>query len=228
MLGRGLRGQHAGPAARHGAAAGGGARDVTGELAHRAQGRGSDGRQHVTTQIQARPTLYRGIRMRSRLEADYAANLDRMGCQWTYEPECFASADCQWLPDFLVRFPDGTTPDMYIEVKPAEPLIQLEDRSIDYFNNVDDVLKRMGSAAWASEPNATLSLVFWQYGGPFYLVVYAIDMEAPWYALNGGPVEFLWPGMGQSKRLCQLRAQDAAEYRKQVSGAVPLQAGNGS
>ena len=62
--------------------------------------------------IHARPTTYNGIRMRSRLEASYAAELDRRRLPWEYEPRCFANAQGQYLPDFKVG---GNT---YIEIKP--------------------------------------------------------------------------------------------------------------
>ena len=67
-----------------------------------------------TGTIQARPTLYKGIRMRSRLEADYASSLDRRGIDWQYEPTCFGGPDGQWLPDFKT----GTG--HYVEVKRAD------------------------------------------------------------------------------------------------------------
>lgn len=38
------------------------------------------------TRIAARPTTYNGIRMRSRLEATFAANLDRRGCGGQPDP----------------------------------------------------------------------------------------------------------------------------------------------
>jgi hypothetical protein len=56
----------------------------------------------ATTEIKARPTIYKGIQMRSRLEADYAPHLDTPAPgwihepgqvfepDWDYEPECFA------------------------------------------------------------------------------------------------------------------------------------------
>ena len=74
---------------------------------------GTEERSVSTSTIQARPTLYNGIQMRSRLEADYASCLDRGGIDWKYEPTCFAGPDGQWLPDFK------TKPGGYIEVKPA-------------------------------------------------------------------------------------------------------------
>lgn len=65
-----------------------------------------------THPMQARPTVYKGIRMRSRLEALYAAGFDDDGIPWEYEPECFADDTGQYLPDF--RF-SGV--DDYLEVK---------------------------------------------------------------------------------------------------------------
>lgn len=81
--------------------------------------------------IPARPTSYKGVTMRSRLEAGFAMWLDTMRWEWEYEPECFAYEGGQWLPDFhLIGVPcvwpdwqDGelftTSTDVYVEVKPA-------------------------------------------------------------------------------------------------------------
>jgi len=49
-----------------------------------------------------RPTVYKGIRMRSRLEASVAAFLDREGLPWEYERSAFADERRQYLPDFRV------------------------------------------------------------------------------------------------------------------------------
>lgn len=94
-----------------------------------------------TVVIPARPTIYRGIRMRSRLEALWAAELDLVyPGRWQYEPICFADGFGQYLPDFGL---DMGTP-VYIEVKPPgiDPAGQLA---------------RM-SPIWASEPEAELWL----------------------------------------------------------------------
>lgn len=61
----------------------------------------------MTYAIEARPTTYRGIPMRSRLEARFAAFLDDMGYVWEYEPRAFASQAGQYLPDFWVSGTDG-------------------------------------------------------------------------------------------------------------------------
>lgn len=66
--------------------------------------------------IKARPTIYKGIQMRSRLEAEYAQHLDAQGLDWKYEPMCYASHAGQYLPDFEVQQPySGRS---FVEVKP--------------------------------------------------------------------------------------------------------------
>lgn len=74
--------------------------------------------------IKARPTVYNGIKMRSRLEAHYAAYLDANNHPWQYEPECFATETGQYLPDFAIT--DQTEAVAYIEVKP-EPILRDPD-----------------------------------------------------------------------------------------------------
>lgn len=71
----------------------------------------------------ARPTTHRGIAMRSRLEAGFAAWLDSVRLDWTYEPQCYASELGQYLPDFhLAGVPiRGAEPrHIFVEVKHDE------------------------------------------------------------------------------------------------------------
>jgi hypothetical protein len=57
------------------------------------------------------PTLYRGRRFRSRLEAKYAALFDQLGWSWEYEP-----IDLQgWIPDFVI---EGKPVPILVEIKP--------------------------------------------------------------------------------------------------------------
>ena len=148
----------------------------------------------MTETIRARPTLYKGIRMRSRLEADYAAYLEREGHDWHYESECFASAAGQWLPDFLVKHKSGD--ETFLELKPAG---RLDD---DYMaldgESIDGHLTRM-TIAWESKPAASLVLVYWQYGCPAVMEITSGCKGAPWLA-QGGPLPLLWTGMGQFDR----------------------------
>jgi hypothetical protein len=52
--------------------------------------------------MKAIPTIYSGVRFRSRLEAKWAAFFDRIGWPWEYEPFDLEG----WAPDFLLRFPE--------------------------------------------------------------------------------------------------------------------------
>lgn len=62
------------------------------------------------------PTVYRGIRFRSRLEARWALFLDEIGLSYHYELEGFESSNTRYLPDFFI--PAWNT---WIEIKPKEP-----------------------------------------------------------------------------------------------------------
>jgi Dna[CI] antecedent, DciA len=153
---------------------------------------------------QTTPTVYKGIQMRSRLEADFAAWLDRTLSRicvptyrtWAYEPECFASADGQWLPDF--RLDDH----VYIELKP----IGLLPGGAADFEFIDGVLQRM-MIVRASKPDAWLRLVFWEYGAeeaPIELFSrhqddpwWIADQNARWLALWPGKTRFLRPVGGR-------------------------------
>ncbi|MCM3882244.1 hypothetical protein [Frankia sp. R82] len=106
---------------------------------------------------QARPTMYAGTQMRSRLEADFAGWLDRQGLKWEYEPTCFAGPDGQWLPDFRL-----SGYDIYIELKPVAfggEGFDEEPRN-DRMRRAVDKMK----IAFLTEPTATVALIFWEYG----------------------------------------------------------------
>lgn len=60
------------------------------------------------------PTVYRGVQMRSRLEARYAALFDILGIRWEYEPVDLRG----YVPDFVVQL---LVP-VLLECKPAVTL----------------------------------------------------------------------------------------------------------
>lgn len=75
----------------------------------------------------AKPTLYRNVQFRSRLEARWAAFFDLAGWRWNYEPFDLP----QWTPDFALK---GACNTVLVEVKPiewagadAEQILQRED-----------------------------------------------------------------------------------------------------
>lgn len=100
----------------------------------------------TTATLVARPTVYEGIHMRSRMEARAAAYFDRLGWPWQYEPRAYASGGIQYLPDFEVRpWVGGVS--VFLEVKGAHP-------TLDEF---DAMLRRM-TVIRASEPEAWLAV----------------------------------------------------------------------
>lgn len=151
--------------------------------------------------IEGRPTMYSGTQMRSRLEADYAANLDKAGISWAYEPACFAGPDGQWLPDFRLKFKG--MPNIYVELKP------MPDHEILDQEYVDSLLRKM-EIAWLSEPTANLHLVFWQWRqgpGARLLTLGSYEPESglqcrAWRVdVDRCQRSYLWPGMGQTERV---------------------------
>ena len=63
--------------------------------------------------IKAIPTVYAGVRFRSRLEARWAAFFDLAGIKWDYEPFDLDG----WAPDFMLRTDIGH---ILVEVKPVD------------------------------------------------------------------------------------------------------------
>lgn len=103
------------------------------------------------TTYTARPTIYNGVKMRSRLEAGFAAWLDERGFEWEYEPECFANDTGQYLPDFVLfdlPVTGGGSPVTYVEVKPSSPAESGRRRM-----GASELEKRL-SIIWSSRPDA--------------------------------------------------------------------------
>lgn len=87
-------------------------------------------------------TEYKGIKFRSKLEAQWAVLFDELNIKWEYEPEGYDLGNGLWyLPDFLIDFNDGWAP-MYVEVKgcmtdtDAEKIKRLEGLLWDEKRNV--------------------------------------------------------------------------------------------
>jgi len=73
--------------------------------------------------IEAIPTVYRGIKFRSRIEARWAAFFDAIRIRWEYEPQGYAINGINYLPDFWL--PDvhsrGIPGGLFFEVKGIAP-----------------------------------------------------------------------------------------------------------
>lgn len=112
-------------------------------------------REIITRTIDAEPTDYRGVHMRSRLEADFARHLDGKGIEWIYEPEIFGPLGRGYLPDFLLT--SGPEP-CYVEIKPT--IEQAESAKLQM------------PVIWVHKPSALLLIVSAE-GNRFYA-------RAPW------------------------------------------------
>lgn len=123
------------------------------------------------TAMAARPTTYNGVPMRSRLEARFAAFLDRSGFTWEYEPRAFASEQGQYLPDFRVS-DAGARSDMYVEVKGPDAGVVV----------LCGAMARM-EIIHASEPRASLAFIVEQWLVPGSLEF----MVMPWRGLGWMP-----------------------------------------
>lgn len=143
-----------------------------------------------------RPTMYRGIKMRSRLEADFAQYLDSVEAEWSYEPTCFAGPIGQWLPDFRAESGNSV---YYVEVKPENFLERPNEE-------IDDLLARM-EVAWLSEPSVYLHMVPWKWterapsGSLFGHPGSRLWFYQPPGAINPTRRQYIWPGRGQLDRL---------------------------
>ena len=87
--------------------------------------------------IRAKPTTYKGVRFRSRLEAKWACFFDLAGWRWEYEP-----IDTEgWVPDFVLQGDAGNT---WVEVKPIEWVGQSVDSYIKQARDRPDLTKVWG------------------------------------------------------------------------------------
>jgi hypothetical protein len=77
----------------------------------------------VRNLLRPRPTVYKGIKMRSRLEARFAAYLDNTGDEWVYEPRAYADERGQYLPDFEILCKRCKKPCRFVEVKPTHEAV---------------------------------------------------------------------------------------------------------
>lgn len=132
------------------------------------------------TDFTPRPTVYKGIKMRSRLEAGFAAWLDdRTTFPWKYEPCAFATEDGQYLPDFLLDgvWFEGGVRRAYVEVKPPPHFASGDDEDDGgAWERREAVWHQMGTI-WASEPDALLLIA-----GPGHLDFLYDDshLRQPW------------------------------------------------
>lgn len=96
-------------------------------------------------QIRVIPTVYKGYRFRSRLEARWAVFFDKAGIEWDYEPEGYDLGELGWyLPDFYlknVHMRSDESPGIWIEIKPVTP----SDFEVEKLEKLVDGLEAKGA-----------------------------------------------------------------------------------
>lgn len=97
--------------------------------------------------IKAIETLYKGYRMRSRLEARWAVFFDALGVQWEYEKEGYDLGEDGWyLPDFwLPNF------EWWIEIKPSSPSVKEISRIQTLAERTGFIALLVNGSCWPQE-----------------------------------------------------------------------------
>lgn len=143
--------------------------------------------------IKAIPTIYKGIRFKSRLEAAFAAFLDSMNIKWQYEPQSYvvnsyiaiggkvgaARRMIHYLPDF--QLPELK---IFVETKASNMAgIFWEDIGLPFF---EDTLQKQNNVMIVSHTAAFLIDTLW-----------ASDETLHQFATNIGecPADEIWLGM---------------------------------
>lgn len=130
--------------------------------------------------MKALPTIYGGIKFRSRNEARWAVFFDAMGIKWTYEDQGYKLNNGDtYLPDFRIRLASGKY--LYVEAKPDD-FDKFEDGNQAYLTKLYNFSMESGCVVLLADGNPalkpydvidgsldwpSLKLAFWQDYDPF-------------------------------------------------------------
>lgn len=99
-------------------------------------------------EIKSKPTEYKGIQFRSKLEAQVAYFFDQCGVPWQYEPDRLGDGDKEYNPDFYLPETDD-----YVEVKGERPGYEKEILKARSFVSFDGPIKRLIIISEIPDPN---------------------------------------------------------------------------
>jgi hypothetical protein len=122
--------------------------------------------------IEATPTIYKGVRFRSRLEARWAVFWDELKVKWEYEPQTFKFADgTQYTPDFWI-----VDLALWVEIKPNTKIAHEEKAEckcsqLAYVSG-DLVYLDQGGFAWHISEDWQYSNAFVPGGAEVYSVLF--------------------------------------------------------
>lgn len=126
-------------------------------------------------EIKAKPTEYKGIRFRSKLEAQVAYFFDLCHISWLYEPDRLDDGEKEYNPDFYLPETDD-----YIEVKGARPGYEQEILKARSFVSFNGPIKRLIIISEIPDPTVPGMPHF-----PCYFAsarhCYGDDIETGWY-----------------------------------------------
>jgi hypothetical protein len=105
--------------------------------------------------IAAKPTTYRGVSMKSKLESQVAIELDRLDIPWAYEPRIYWKPSVKrsgYLPDFRL-WPKRREHPWFVEVKPSGIYCERHTDTSDLLTALEKLM-----VIRHTEPDATLVL----------------------------------------------------------------------
>lgn len=188
--------------------------------------RDRDGEERMMPEIAAIPTMYRGVRFRSRLEARWACFFNSLGYRWSYE----ALELTQYVPDFTIeedRY-DGNCISI-VEVKPishGRVFTEVSQPGTQFASDNDELARdrsvlreacaKIERAGWPGESfvvGVDPSMVLWNgpsergwHRGQFVRQARHFDWQAAW-AHAGNMTQWRRPPA----------ARDAGPFPRQVS-----------
>lgn len=149
--------------------------------------------------FEAHPTMYEGVRFRSRLEARWAVLFDYAGWTWEYEPFDLKG----WTPDFLAMFPCHKLDcpehhSLLIEVKPYTSVEQFEGHPCMDFPygekwDSDERIPADASAAFGNNPDVTHWEMVCGDGAAWYNIDYWVPNVWDLWVLAGNIVQWKGP-----------------------------------
>lgn len=136
--------------------------------------------------MQSYPTIYKGVRYRSRLEAKWAAFFDLLGWRHQYEPFDLKG----WIPDFLIR----GYKEVLVEVKPIGNIEEFEQpkvlNALVRSDRYGTELLVVGHTIFRADESEGMSGPAIGWLGEFYENNASNSLEAYWFAkaiLNKNP-----------------------------------------
>lgn len=80
--------------------------------------------------VEAKPCVFRGVHMRSKLEAKWAVVFEALRIKWEYETTLYTLKSTRLFPNGVKYLPDFHLPNWIIEVKPTPPTPEELDKAV--------------------------------------------------------------------------------------------------